>query len=210
MGNKKTSGLDWCGTNVLGGEQTAVAMPPNSARLTRTAFPVGLKSIAASQSSASNSCFVSCLKSWGPEPHKLPSLCRRIEGRVQPIVSIHFVIKNQRQSKQGGAGCGQARKALHCWGVRTIQLIQQQEEHGRDVILQTNASGLIHSLIRSLTYSSDVHFRYKLDHRPLSQNHTHKHISIAKQKIKVFTKSLRKSSKTEIELVRSGEKRLKV
>lgn len=106
-------------------------MPPHSARLTRTAFfPVGLKSIAASQSSASNSCFVSCLQSWGPEPHKLPLLCRWIEGRVQPIVSIHFVIKNLSQSKQGGAECGQACKVRHCWGVRTIQLIQQQGEQG--------------------------------------------------------------------------------
>lgn len=109
-------------------------------------FPVGLKSIAASQRSASNSCFVSCLKSWGPEPRKLPSLCPWIEGRVEPIVSIHFVIKNQRQSKQGGAGREQPSKSLHCWGVRTVQLIQQPRGAGRDVILHTKASGVILSL----------------------------------------------------------------
>ena len=111
---------------MVGYEHMAEAVPPLSTSL----FPVGLKSIAARQSSASNSCFVSRLKSWGPEPHKLPSLCRRIEGKVHPIVSIHFVIKNQRQCKQGGAGCGPARKALHCWVVRTAQLIHQREELG--------------------------------------------------------------------------------
>lgn len=81
--------------DAMGDERLGVAVPPHSTRLTCT-VPVGLKSIAARQSSASNICFVSCLKSWGPEPYKLPSLCCRIARKVHPIVSVHFVIKKSR------------------------------------------------------------------------------------------------------------------
>lgn len=55
-----------------------MAGPPYSAWLTRSGlFPVGLKSIATSQWSASNSCFVSRLNSRGPEPQNLPSTMTR-------------------------------------------------------------------------------------------------------------------------------------
>lgn len=52
-------------------------------------FPVGLKSIATSQWSVSNSCFVSRLNSRGPELHKLPPLWRRIERVVAGSRPVH-------------------------------------------------------------------------------------------------------------------------
>lgn len=62
------------------------------------AFSCGWKALRPASRAEVSGCFVSRLKSWGPEPHKLPSLCWRIGGRVQPIVSIHFVIKESRGS----------------------------------------------------------------------------------------------------------------
>lgn len=69
-------------------------------------FPVGLKSIAASQSSASNSCFVSCLKSWGPEPHKLPSLCRRIERESSRLFQYILSLKIWSRENKVEQGVG--------------------------------------------------------------------------------------------------------
>lgn len=92
-----------------------MAGPPYSAWVTPSGpFPVGLKSIATSQWSVSNSCFVSRLNSGGPEPKKSPLYYDAgIErGRARPIVlPIHFVIKNRRGRGQSGRPL---RKALHC------------------------------------------------------------------------------------------------
>lgn len=55
-----------------------------------------VKSIVGRQQSRSKMCFVSCLKPWGPEPHKLPILCPGLR-KINPFVSDkHFVIKNMR------------------------------------------------------------------------------------------------------------------
>lgn len=120
--------LDQCGTNVLGDDHMAAAMPPHSGGLTCTgSFLWGWKAL---QPFSQVRLTAVLLAVWNP-------------GDRNPISSLHYVggsrgesdqlfqhilsLKNQGQSKQGGAGCWQAHKALLCWVVRTVQLIQQQE-----------------------------------------------------------------------------------
>lgn len=59
-----------------------------------------VKSITARHQSRSKMCFVSCLKPWGPEQHKLPILYPGLR-KINPFVSDkHFVIKKYEIEKQ--------------------------------------------------------------------------------------------------------------
>lgn len=55
-----------------------------------------VKSIVGGQQSRSKMCFVSCLKPWGPELHKLPILCPGLRKINLFVSDKHFVIKNMR------------------------------------------------------------------------------------------------------------------
>lgn len=92
-------------------------------------FPVGLKSIATSQWSASNSCFVSRLNSRGPEPQNLPLLWCGLRGEEHGrLFSIHFVIKNRRRGRVVERRVG--RFVKRCVASAPVQLPQQREEQG--------------------------------------------------------------------------------
>lgn len=154
MGNTRTSGLDWCGTNVLGGEQTAAAMPPHSARLTRTASFLWVWKALQPASRAQVTAVL--LAVWNPgDRNRISShhYAGGLRGESSRLFQYILSLKIRGRANRVEQGVGRPVKRCIVEVSGPIQLIQQQEEHGRDVILQTNASGLIHSLTYSLIHS---------------------------------------------------------
>lgn len=131
MGNARTSGLDWCGANVLGGERTAAAVLPHSARLTRTAsFLWGWKAL---QPVSRAQVTAVLLAVWNPgDRNHISSLhyAGGLSGESSRLFQYILSLKISGRANRVEQGVGPASKALHCWGVRTVQLIQQREEQG--------------------------------------------------------------------------------